>query len=201
MPFWQKIAMSIQKIDFFVPNTNIFGSKLHFFVPRSLTGQCFQHERGVSLVPWYGFQKFYSKTAQCGPKLAFLAKCWPFCLIWSHVNQKTMQTRCLTFASSKKNYDFWPQNCQIWPNICIFGHFGPNLGIFGPFGPMPDQKIMRIRWQGGFLISGYQNLCSLPKWFGWMAQKWRNFVQNWHFSSNIGIFSLFGALLVAGPTP
>ena len=38
-----------------------------------------------------------------------------------------------TFAQSRKNQDFWPQNGQIWSKICLFGHSGPNIGIFGQF--------------------------------------------------------------------
>ena len=55
------------------------------------------------------------------------------------------------------------KNGQIWPKIYICGHFGPNIGIFGPFGAMPDQKIMRTRCLGGFMLCGYQNFCFLPQ--------------------------------------
>ena len=36
---------------------------------------------------------------------------------------------------------------------------------------MPDKKTKQTRCLGGFLISGYQNFCSLPKWLGYLAQK------------------------------
>ena len=135
MPFWRKIAMSKQKIDFFVQNTNIFGSKLHFFVPRSLTGQCFQHERGVSLVPWYEGTKsltpFPEKKILFLPKIGILGQILAF---WVHFVSCPSKKQCKqgakvvfryvgakTFASSLEYMDFWQ-----------------NIGILGPFGPMPD---------------------------------------------------------------
>ena len=70
----------------------------------SRTGQCFQHGKGVSLVPWYDDTKsftpsppkngFWPKNGQIWPKLAFLAKYQHFWPIWSHTWPKTMQTRC-----------------------------------------------------------------------------------------------------------
>ena len=60
----------------------------------SCTGQCFQHRKGVSLVPWYEDTKsftpsppkngFWPKNGQIWLKLAFLAKYQHFWPIWSH---------------------------------------------------------------------------------------------------------------------
>ena len=33
-----------------------------------------------------------------------------------------------------------------------FGYFGPNIGLSDPFGAMADQKTMRTRCLGGFLM-------------------------------------------------
>ena len=54
--------------------------------------------------------------------------------------------------------DFGPKNGQIWPKICICGHFGPNIDNFGPFGHMPNQKTMRSRCLCGFSVdNGYRD--------------------------------------------
>ena len=52
-------------------------------------------------------------------------------------NQKAMRKRCLGGSSFMwvPKLDFGPKNGQIWPKICICGHFGPNIGIVGPFNP------------------------------------------------------------------
>ena len=39
------------------------------------------------------------------------------------------------FCSREKNRIFG----QIWPKICILGHYGPNIGLSHPFCPLPDQ--------------------------------------------------------------
>ena len=52
----------------------------------------------------------------------------------------------------RKEYPFWPINGQIWPNLCILGHFGPNIGIFGQFCPLPNQKTLRRRCLCGFSV-------------------------------------------------
>ena len=38
---------------------------------------------------------------------------------------------------------------QIWPEICIFGHFRPNISLSDPYGAMNDQK----------------NADEVPRWF------------------------------------
>ena len=77
--------------------------------------------------------------AQIWQIFAFLVHCGAMS------DQITMETTCLVgfliceyqnFCSLSKKLVFGHKNCQIWPKICIFGHFGPNIGIFGPFRPM-----------------------------------------------------------------
>ena len=49
-----KIAITIQRIDFSAKISKILGQKSTFLLPGanwSLTGQCVQHEKGASLVP------------------------------------------------------------------------------------------------------------------------------------------------------
>ena len=160
-----KIAITKQKIDFWPQISKFWGQKSTFLplaANWSLTDQCFQHEKGVSLESRYEGTKIFTP---CPQKIGFwaqkrpnLAKNWhfgpnigifgPFDL---RPDQKTMRTNCLggfcyvgtkTFTYSHKNQDFWPKNGQIWSKICIFGHFGPNIAIFCTFCPMPNQKPM-----------------------------------------------------------
>ena len=97
MPPSTKIAITIQKIDFWPQISNFFGSKKHIFAP---SGQLEPHrsmfstqKRGLIGLPIWGYQNFYSlppkdwifclKTAKFGPKLAFSAKYRHFWPIWS----------------------------------------------------------------------------------------------------------------------
>ena len=84
-------------------------------------------------------------------------------------NQKAMRKRCLGGSSFMwvPKLDFGPKNGQIWPKICICGHFGPNIGLYGEFGAMPNQKTTRTMCLVGFPLCGYQNFCFL----GFLAQK------------------------------
>ena len=88
-----------------------------------------------------------------------------------------------TFASSRKNKDFWPKNGQIWPKICIFGHFGPNIGIFGLFGPMVEQRTMRTRCLGGFSDMLVSKLLLPPTRIRTFGPKRPNLVKNMNFWS------------------
>ena len=62
--------------------------------------------------------------------------------------QKTMGMRCLVgfLICEYQNFCYlskiriFPKIGQIWPKICIFGHFGPNIGFSDQFGAMPEQK-------------------------------------------------------------
>ena len=104
-----KIVNTIQKIDF-SRQISKFLSQKSTFSPRaanwSLTDQCFQHEKGVSLEPRYEGTKIFTPWAQ---KIGFwaqkrpnLAQNWhfgpnisifgPFDLM---PDQKTMRTSCL----------------------------------------------------------------------------------------------------------
>ena len=69
---------------------------------------------------------FGPKTAKFGPKLAFGAKYRHFWPIRSHANEAPRWSFCYvgtrTFASSHKEYDFWPKNGQIWLKICFLWH-------------------------------------------------------------------------------
>ena len=101
----------------------------------SCTGQCFQHGKGVSLVPWYEDTKsftpsppkngFWPKNGQIWPKLAFLAKYQHFWPIWPHGRPKRMQTRCLGGFSVA-----WVPKLLL-PPIRI-RNFGPKTAKFGP---------------------------------------------------------------------
>ena len=70
--------------------------------------------------------------------------------------QKTMRTRCLGGfpLGGYQNFCF-----QIWPKICIGGHFRPNIGIFGP---MPDQITMQKWCLGVFSVTWVPKLLLPP---------------------------------------
>ena len=123
----------------FAPNIQILGSKLHIFVPSGQLEphrQCFQHERGVSLVPWYEGTKSFNPI----PKNGFLAQSWCF---WQNISifspfdpmpdqKETMRKRCLGGSSF-----MWVPKLLLTPI---------KIRIFGPFCPMPDQKTMQTRF-------------------------------------------------------
>ena len=69
-----KMAITIQKIDFWPQISKFLGQK-NTFLPLaanwSLTDQCFQHEKGVSLESWYEGTKIFTPWAQ---KIGFWAQ-------------------------------------------------------------------------------------------------------------------------------
>ena len=132
---------------------------MHIFVP---TGQlephrqCFQHERGILLVPCYEGTNSFTPSPT---KMDFWPKTGIFSPFDTMPNQKAMRKRCLGGSSFMwvPKLDFGPKNGQIWPKICICGHFGPNIGLYGEFGAMPNQKTTRTMCLVGFPLCGYQN--------------------------------------------
>ena len=106
MPCWQKSLF--QKEMTFGPNIQIFGSKLHNFVPSNQLKPhryLFLHERGLSSIGSliWGYQKFYFHPINngfLGQLRPNLAKNWHFWPIWFHAwpknNGNKMPTRhCL----------------------------------------------------------------------------------------------------------
>ena len=108
------------------PNIQIFGPKKHIFplaANWSLTDQCFQHEKGVSLDSRYEGTKSFipppKKNWIFGPKTA---KFGPFDLM---PDQKTMRTSCPSGFSI-----MWVPKLLLTPlKIKIFG---PKTAKFGP---------------------------------------------------------------------
>ena len=92
MPCWQISQFQYKKIDFW-PLISKFRGQNYTFSSLAAnwnpTGQCFHHNKGVSLAPWYEDTKSFTpyppqkkwifgpKTAKFGPKLTFLAKSGP----------------------------------------------------------------------------------------------------------------------------
>ena len=114
------------------------------------------------------------KTAILGPKLAFLAKNWHFGPIWSDGRPKK-QCKQGAYVDlllyGYQNFDllslkvgiFGTKTAKCGPKLAFFGHFGLNFGFLIHLMPCPINKTMRTRCLSGFLISGYQNFCSLLK--------------------------------------
>ena len=100
-----KIPITIQKIDFLPQISKFLGQNCTFLslvANRSCTGQCFQHERGVLLVPCYyegtppkkkiSAQKRTNLAQNCffsSPNTDILGPFDPM------PDQNTIQTRCL----------------------------------------------------------------------------------------------------------
>ena len=72
---------------------------------------------------------FWPKTANFGPKLAFLAKYWHFWPIWSNAWPKNDANKLSRWFCYPLTFTI-NQSWLFWPNI----------GIFGPFDPLSDQK-------------------------------------------------------------
>ena len=89
-------------------------------------------------------------------------------------------------SPSPKNRIGGPKTAKFFIEICCFSHFWPNIGLSGPVGAMPDQKTIQTSCLGGYLIYGCQNICSLSKELGCLAQ-------NGHFGLKIYIFGHFWA--------
>ena len=74
MPCWQKSIFQNKKNPFWPQIPKFLGQNCTFLslaASWGLTGQCFQHERGVSLVPWYEGTKSFTPSPQkwiFGPK-------------------------------------------------------------------------------------------------------------------------------------
>jgi len=132
MPSWQKSRLPYKKLTF-GPNIQIFGSKKHILFLAanwSSTGQCFQHNKGVLLAPWYEDTKSFTPSPQ---KLDFrqnLAQNWHF---WQYIgllgpfnpipHRKTMRTSCLGDFYVK-----WLTKFLLTPiKVIIFVHKRPNL--------------------------------------------------------------------------
>ena len=123
-----------------------------------------------------GYQNFYfgPKTAEFfifGQILAYLAKYWQFWPKWFHARPKYNANkvrrwffpRWFSPLTYSKKIRILARNSQIWPKICICGHFLPNIGLYDPFGAMPDQKNNATRCLGGLPLFGYQNYASSNK--------------------------------------
>ena len=101
-----------------------------------------------------------SKTAIIQPKNGIFGQILAF---GPMPDQKSMQTRCpgdfsvmlvpKLLLTAIEIRVFGQKNGQIWPKICIVGHFGPNIGIYGPLCPMLDQKNANMVSRC-FLLSG-----------------------------------------------
>ena len=159
------------------PKIQIFGSKLHIFVP------CGQYEpyrsmfstRKRCLIGFliWGYQKFYSISKNCflASNRPNWAQNWHF---WSYMgifgpydpipDQKINANklpRCF-FVIWVPKLLLTPINGQILPKICVFGNFGPNIIILGLFRPMPNQKNNANKVpKCFFLLYSYQNFCFL----------------------------------------
>ena len=112
----------------------------------SLTGQCFQQEQLVSLVPWCeGTKGFTSSPKKCifCPKL-------PICQILAILPKKTMQTRCLGgfLLCWYKNFCFLPWKIRIFgqktakfgPKYAFLVIFGQILPFFAHFVQCPTKN-------------------------------------------------------------
>ena len=92
-----------------------------------------------------------------------------------------------TFLSKAAYWDLASQCFQHKIGVLLVPRFegtksfapSPKKKHFGP--KTADWKTMQMRCQGGFLIGGYQNLCSLPKKLGCVTQKTAILTQNMHF--------------------
>ena len=76
MPCWQKSRSLYKKIDFWPQISKFLGPKSTFLplaANWSLTDQCFQHEKGVSLDSWYEGTKSFTP---CPQKIAHLSLPW-----------------------------------------------------------------------------------------------------------------------------
>ena len=109
------------------------------------------------------------------------------------------------FSSIVAHWDLAGQSFQHKIGVLLVSRFEGSKS-FAPSSPKKqcgpktsDRKTMRTRCQGGFLLGGYQNFCSLPQKLGCVTQK-RQFcpkICNFgHFGANIGIVGSVGALLV-----
>ena len=110
---------------------------------------------------------------------------WHF---WGSPNGKVVAPGILVICPVDKNYDCHTKNWLLAPNIQIFGSkkhiFAPSSQLKPHWSMFSTQKRCLI----GFLIWGYQKVYSLPPKNGFLAQKWPNMTQNWHFWPNRSIF-------------
>ena len=135
-----KIVIPKQKIDFWPRISKFWGQNCtssSLAAKRSPTCQCFQHERGVSLVPCFEGTKNFTPSSSkywfFAQKRPNLAKNWHF---WPNIglfgpfdlmpDQITMQTRCLGGFPVK----YVPQILLIPVKIRIFG---PKLAFLAKY--------------------------------------------------------------------
>ena len=130
MPFWQKSRFPL-KIDFLPKISKFSGQNCTFLSLANLsrTGQCFQHGKGVSLVPWYEYTKsftFNPKNGIWAKKLPKLAQNWHFWPIWSNARPKNNAEKKLC------RWDF-----VMWVSTLLLTYieiriFGKKTAKFGP---------------------------------------------------------------------
>ena len=180
--------MSKQKIDFFVPNTNIFGSKLHFFVPRSLTGQCFQHERGVSLVPWCKGTKSFTQNCPVWPKTGIFGQMLAFLPYLVPCQPENNANKVPNFCFLQKKLWFLAPKL---PNLAQYMHFWSFWAKFGHFRPIwaharPKNNANKV---AGWFSDKWVPELMLPPKMIWIngpkmakfGPKLAFFVKYWHF--------------------
>merc|ERR1712012_700402 len=149
-----KIAITIQKIDFWPQISKFLGQKSTFSplaTNWSLTDQCFQHEKGVSLDSQYEDTKIFTP---CPPKIGFWAQKQPnFAQNW-HFGPKIDADKLSRLFSVM----LVPKLLLTPIKIKIFGpktaNFGPNIAIFAHFVQCPTKKQCEQGAQVGFLLCG-----------------------------------------------
>ena len=74
-----------------------------------------------------------------------------------------------------------PKNDQIWPKICIFGHFEPNIGIFCLIWShaQPKNDVNKVPWW----FFSYVGTKTFAYSHNGQIVKWSNLAQNMHFWS------------------
>ena len=151
-----KLLLTPIKIRIFGPKTAKFGPKYAFLVifgqilpflhilsnarPKNKVPRWFSSYMGIrSFASSLKNQVFGPKTAQFGPEMYFCLNIGIFGLFGPMPSQTNIANEVprqffdyvgtKTFASSRKNYDVWPKNDQIWSKICILRHI--QAGSFG----------------------------------------------------------------------
>ena len=144
---------------------------MHIFRPRGpwgLVGQCFQLERGVSLVLDMEVPKVLHppkrensgpKSAKFSPKMSFMAILCQILAFPAHLVPSSTKKQCNLCAWWFS--DFWvpKQNGQICPKFAFWAKYWLSRPIWCHTQP----KTMRTRWLGGCLRFGYQKFCCLLK--------------------------------------
>ena len=119
-----KIRNSKTKIGFWPKISKFWGHYRTFWslvANWSRIGQCFRHERGVSLVTWCVDTKTFTASLKkiriFGPKLTFLPKYWLFWSIWSYAWPKNSANKVPRFFSAR-----WVSKLSLPPvKIRMFG--------------------------------------------------------------------------------